>query len=113
MPLHIGSVIKTYCESRFISVKQLCNLMGVKPISVYHIFKASDLRAGAILRVSNALKHDFFQYYQANIESDPRKKITELSQQLQDLTKSNEALKNENLILKTENDLMKKIVKAV
>jgi hypothetical protein len=113
MSLHIGSIIKNYCLDRFISVGALCSLLAVKPVSVYHIFKATDLRGFHLLKISNALKHDFFQYYQSSMESDPQKIIASLNLQLQYLTKSFEDLKKENVILKTENDLMKKIVKAV
>jgi hypothetical protein len=113
MSIHIGSIIKKYCLDRFISVGELCKLLAVNPVSVYHIYRASDLRGFHLLQISNALKHDFFQYYQADMENDPQKIIASLNQQIQELTKSFGELKNENVILKTENDLMKKIVKAV
>jgi uncharacterized membrane protein YgaE (UPF0421/DUF939 family) len=64
------------------------------------------VKTDTLLKVSIVLKHDFFQYYQAQLEDDPNKKIVALTKELNDLKKEYE-------VLKIENELMKKIVKAV
>ena len=112
MSLHLGSIIRDYCKKRLITVGEMCQKMGVNPISVYHVLNASDLKGFGILRVSKALNHDFFQYYQAYLEDNPYKKIEELTAKLLELNKTIDELTKENVTLKTENDLMKKVLKA-
>jgi hypothetical protein len=100
MQTHIGSIIKNHCRQQFITNPQLAQLLNCKKDAIYKLYLRPNISADTLLKVSKALNHDFFQYYQSSLGPNPAKEIEKLTSELNKLKKENEKLLTENLLLK-------------
>ncbi len=104
MQTHIGSIIKNHCRQQFITPLQLAQLLNIKKDAVYKLYLRPNISAETLLKISEALKHDFFQYYQSSLGPNPDKEIEKLNSELNNLKKENEKLQ-------TQIDLLKQLLK--
>ena len=97
MSIHIGSVIKNFCREKQISAVELSNLLGYKEASIYKIVKSAHVSTRLLFRISEVLKHNFFQYFEVVLGDDTAEKY--------------EKLKKDYELLVMENELLKKMLK--
>ncbi len=63
MVSHIGEKIKEILEKRAISKSELSRRLNMTSTNVHKIFKRETIDTGLLKKISEALDHDFFQYY--------------------------------------------------
>lgn len=111
MNVHIGNIIRNYLYEHKITPPVFAKMMGIDPkaisVSIYSKHYMSTMK---IVKISQILNHNFFQYYLAE-QPEVKKKYEELEKQLSDLRTENERLKSENKYLKELYTLMKEKVK--
>jgi transcriptional regulator with XRE-family HTH domain len=110
MSVHIGSIIKRFCEEHNISAPQLGRKVGMNSSTIYRVFKRANLDSENLILFSGALKHDLFQYY-----GQPKAPVSEsdslqLKEEIDELMKEIEELKRRNEILQRENELLNKFL---
>ncbi|TRX42161.1 hypothetical protein [Flavobacterium restrictum] len=59
--LHVGTMLKTYIDHHRISKASLARYLGIQDSVVLRYQKSATLQAALLLRLSHALKHNFFQ----------------------------------------------------
>jgi transcriptional regulator with XRE-family HTH domain len=59
----IGQKIKEVFESSGIKVGDFADKLGMVRQNVYRIFERTHIDTGLLIRISQLLEHDFFQYY--------------------------------------------------
>jgi hypothetical protein len=59
----IGQKIKEVIESSEIKIGDLADKLGMVRQNVYRIFERTNIDTGLLIRISELLEHDFFQYY--------------------------------------------------
>jgi hypothetical protein len=105
MAIHIGSMIQNYCINHHIRPADLRRGLQISSASLYDMFKRPGISTRMLLKVSQVLKHDFFQYYQSELGENIYQKFEQLTSEHQQLQKE---LEN----LKIEYEIMKKIFKV-
>jgi transcriptional regulator with XRE-family HTH domain len=87
--VEIGPKIKEVFDHRQMKLTDFADELGTVRQNVYRIFRKRHLDTGLLLRISQVLDHDFFQYY-SNVpaqlnknESRPRASETEYERQLE------------------------------
>jgi hypothetical protein len=95
MSVNIGQILKHHCHHHLIKPEALARILNVHPVTIYNIFKQRDMRSTSLLHVSKELKHDFFRYYQQELDDDPYKRIKHLTEVNQQLADENKRLKDE------------------
>jgi hypothetical protein len=108
MSVHIGSVIKNYCHEHRITVLWLSKAIGMDTSSIYKALNRSNLDTDTILKFSDVLKHNFFQYFVEDKKAVSDTDILQLKQEISQLKQENEDLKRKNEILIRENELLSK-----
>jgi hypothetical protein len=116
MSVHIGSIIKNYCNERRISVSALSKMLGMDNSSIYRIYSRPYLDTDTLLKFSTALKHNFFQYFweeKTNISDADvlrlKEEIVKLKREIEEIKRKNEMLQRENELLNKFLDKMKPI----
>jgi hypothetical protein len=104
MSAHIGIIIKNYCHEHHIKAPALSKLVGMDTTSIYYIYKCQHLNSRVLLKFSNALNHDFFQYFISNRFQKLKDENTRLILEIRTLKKEKENLLHEN-------DLLKQVIK--
>jgi hypothetical protein len=105
MAIHIGSMIHNYCKNNHIRPTDLRKGLQISSASLYDMFKRPGISTRMLVKVSQVLKHDFFQYYQIELGVDIYQKFDQLTAEHQQLQKE---LEN----LRIEHEVMKKILKV-
>jgi transcriptional regulator with XRE-family HTH domain len=92
MTVEIGQKIKEVFDQQNIKLTDFADELGTVRQNVYRIFKKRHLDTGLLLKISQVLNHNFFQYYvttpnQEVVDSEEVKKLNaekvEYQQQLQ------------------------------
>lgn len=87
--VEIGPKIKEVFDHRQMKLTDFADELGTVRQNVYRIFRKRQLDTGLLLRISQVLNHDFFQYYsnlptpQSKNDSHLRASETEYERQLE------------------------------
>lgn len=85
--VEIGPKIKEVFDHRQMKLTDFADELGTVRQNVYRIFRKRHLDTGLLLRISQVLNHDFFQYYSSEPaqtgKSDNRSSETEYQRQLE------------------------------
>ncbi len=106
MDIHIGKIIRDYVDAKKISSPAFAKMLGQHPDGIARIFYRKNMHSKLLLQISQALNHNFFQYYVADPQQE-KKKNEELEQKLLQLQNENTQLKTENSYLKEMYFMMK------
>jgi transcriptional regulator with XRE-family HTH domain len=106
-PVEIGQKIKEVFDSRHMKLTDFADELGTVRQNVYRIFRKRHLDTGLLLKISQVLHHNFFQYYVDQPEeliqdgnvSQLKNEATEYRQQLE--------------LSKKEVDYLRKIIKLM
>lgn len=71
--IHIGNIIQAELERQERTITWFANKLCCDRTNVYKIFKRSSVDTELLLRISNVLQHDFFQYYLKEYEKRENK----------------------------------------
>ena len=84
MKVEIGQKIKEVFDKRQMKLTDFADELGTVRQNVYRIFKKRHLDTGLLIKISQVLDHNFFQYYVASAAQDPHsgEKIAELKKEL-------------------------------
>ncbi|SRR5687767_1748178 len=66
--VEIGPKIKEVFDNRHMKLTDFADELGTVRQNVYRIFRKRHLDTGLLLRISQVLDHDFFQYYSSQPE---------------------------------------------
>ncbi|MFT5779217.1 MAG: hypothetical protein ACI837_002174 [Crocinitomicaceae bacterium] len=114
MTLHIGEKIKEVAKSKRIGSTEFGQLINTSKQNIYGIYSRKSIDSELLPKISDALDHDFFQYYltqeQDGLVNDEvsNESVAALKEQLAELKKELGFLKNENNYLKEIMELLKK-----
>lgn len=61
--IEIGPIIKQVFEQRNMRLNEFASELGTVRQNVYRIFKKTHVDTGLLIKVSEVLDHNFFQYY--------------------------------------------------
>lgn len=75
--IHIGKIIESELHRQERSVTWFANKLYCDRTNIYKIFKRGSIDSDLLLRISNVLNHNFFNYYLNELENY-EKKNTEL-----------------------------------
>jgi transcriptional regulator with XRE-family HTH domain len=70
MTVEIGQKIKEVFDQQNIKLTDFADELGTVRQNVYRIFKKRHLDTGLLLKISQVLNHNFFQYYVATSSED-------------------------------------------
>jgi transcriptional regulator with XRE-family HTH domain len=104
--IEIGQKIKEIFDNRQIKLTDFADELGTVRQNVYRIFKKRHLDTGLLLKISQVLNHNFFQYYVA----DPTEITDEKIKILQ--SEGSEYIRQLELSRK-EIDYLRKIIKLM
>jgi transcriptional regulator with XRE-family HTH domain len=104
--IEIGQKIKEIFDKRQIKLTEFADELGTVRQNVYRIFKKRHLDTGLLLKISQVLNHNFFQYYVADPTEITEEKIKLLKSETSDYQKQLE-------LSKKEIDYLRKIIKLM
>jgi transcriptional regulator with XRE-family HTH domain len=104
--IEIGQKIKEIFDKRQIKLTDFADELGTVRQNVYRIFKKRHLDTGLLLKISQVLNHNFFQYYVADPSEITDEKIKLLKSETSDYQKQLE-------LSKKEIDYLRKIIKLM
>lgn len=107
MNVDIGQKIKEVFDARNKKLTDFADELGTVRQNVYRIFKKQHLDTGLLLKISQVLDHNFFQYY----VSDPG--TGEASEDLKKLVSQAQDIEQQLLLAKKEIDYLRKIIKLM
>ena len=67
--IHIGEIIRRELDRQERTPAWLARKINCERPNVYYIFRQKSINTDMLLRISNALNHNFFQYYISEIEN--------------------------------------------
>ncbi len=108
MTVEIGQKIKEVFDKRQMKLTDFADELGTVRQNVYRIFKKRHLDTGLLLKISQVLNHNFFQYY---VSTPPTENGN--SDALVDLTNTLNAQSHELELAKKETDYLRKIIKLM
>ncbi|MBI4947217.1 MAG: hypothetical protein HY840_12555 [Bacteroidetes bacterium] len=113
MSIHIGKIIDEHLDKHRISHPAFAKMIGKHKSGIWRLFLRQHLHSALLLKISEQLGHNFFQYYVADSQQEnsrkaedntrreeDKKKIEEWQRQTLQLQKENERLLTENNLLK-------------
>src|SRR5687768_12634724 len=106
--VEIGQKIKEVFDQRQMKLTDFADELGTVRQNVYRIFKKRHLDTGLLLKISQVLNHNFFQYY---VSTPPTENGNQDS--LVDLKKTLSAQEQELELAKKETDYLRKIIKLM
>ena len=109
MKVEIGLKIKEVFEARNMKLTDFADELGTVRQNVYRIFKKRHLDTGLLLKISQVLNHNFFQYYVAPPQS---RDITE-SELIQKLRSEASDYQRQLELTRKEIDYLRKIIKLM
>ncbi len=104
--IEIGQKIKEIFDNRQIKLTDFADELGTVRQNVYRIFKKRHLDTGLLLKISQVLNHNFFQYYVADPTEITDEKIKLLKSETSDYQKQLE-------LSRKEIDYLRKIIKLM
>jgi len=106
-PIEIGQKIKEVFDNRHMKLTDFADELGTVRQNVYRIFRKRHLDTGLLIKISQVLDHNFFQYYLAQPVSETEdEKISTIKRELTDYEKQLE-------LSKKEIDYLRKIIKLM
>jgi transcriptional regulator with XRE-family HTH domain len=108
MTVEIGQKIKEVFDKRQMKLTDFADELGTVRQNVYRIFKKRHLDTGLLLKISQVLNHNFFQYY---VSTPPTENGNQDS--LVDLRKTLNAQAQDLELAKKETDYLRKIIKLM
>ncbi len=104
--IEIGQKIKEIFDNRQIKLTDFADELGTVRQNVYRIFKKRHLDTGLLLKISQVLNHNFFQYYVADPTEITDEKIKILKSEASDYQRQLE-------LSRKEIDYLRKIIKLM
>ncbi|HKZ36828.1 MAG TPA: helix-turn-helix transcriptional regulator [Chryseolinea sp.] len=104
--VEIGEKIKEVFDQRQMKLTDFADELGTVRQNVYRIFKKRHLDTGLLLKISQVLNHNFFQYYVAKPEETSDEHIRLLKSETSDYIKQLE-------LSKKEIEYLRKIIKLM
>ena len=108
MTVESGQKIKEVFDKRQMKLTDFADQLGTVRQNVYRIFKKRHLDTGLLLKISQVLNHNFFQYY----VNSPTPEI-ESSESLAGIKKEIYEQTNQLDLAKKEVDYLRKIIKLM
>jgi transcriptional regulator with XRE-family HTH domain len=71
-PVEIGQKVKEVFDSRQMKLTEFADSLGTVRQNVYRIFRKRHLDTGLLLKISQVLNHNFFQYYLESPVASPK-----------------------------------------
>ena len=105
MVIEIGHKIKEVFDNQNIKLTDFADELGTVRQNVYRIFKKRHVDTGLLLKISQVLHHNFFQYYVAQPE-EVDEKIRALRTETDDVQKQLE-------LSRKEIDYLRKIIRLM
>lgn len=105
--MHMGKKVKAVMLSKGMNAKTLARKLGTRERAVRYLFNRQFTTVDKLLKISEALEHNFFTYY---VQDDPAFDTTGLENTIAKLKQQNNVLKLENTILQRELNLLKEIM---
>src|SRR5688572_6384860 len=106
-PIEIGQEIKEVFDSRHMKLTDFADELGTVRQDVYRIFRKRHLDTGLLIKISQVLDHNFFQYYLEHPASEIEdEKISTIKRELTDYEKQLE-------LSKKEIDYLRKIIRLM
>lgn len=96
--INIGEKVQQVFEQKGLKLSDFADQLGTVRQNVYRIFKKHELDTGLLIKISQVLEHNFFQYYCPADDQDS----------LQDLQLKK--LEEELMLSRKEIDYLKKII---
>jgi transcriptional regulator with XRE-family HTH domain len=106
--VEIGQKIKEVFDKRQMKLTDFADQLGTVRQNVYRIFKKRHLDTGLLLKISQVLNHNFFQYY---VSSPVRE--DESTESLSGMKKEISEQSNQLELAKKEVDYLRKIIKLM
>ena len=104
--IEIGQKIKEIFDKRQIKLTDFADELGTVRQNVYRIFKKRHVDTGLLLKISQVLNHNFFQYYVADPTEITDEKIKILKSETSDYQRQLE-------LSRKEIDYLRKIIKLM
>lgn len=113
--VHIGELIQQVFEQKGSKLSDFAEQLGTVRQNVYRIFKKRHLDTGLLLRISQVLEHNFFQYYCQEGEQDSLKdlQLTKLEDELNLATKEISYLKKIIALMEERAELVQQVEKEL
>ena len=109
MAVEIGHKIKEVFDHQNMKLTDFADELGTVRQNVYRIFKKRHLDTGLLLKISQVLNHNFFQYYVATPESvDPQE-----TEKLKKLVSESSEYHRQLELAKKEIEYLRKIIKLM
>jgi transcriptional regulator with XRE-family HTH domain len=109
MTVDIGQKIKEVFDRQNMKLTDFADELGTVRQNVYRIFKKRHLDTGLLLKISQVLNHNFFQYYVADTETLD----THQSEQMRKLANEASEYQRQLELAKKEIDYLRKIIKLM
>lgn len=109
MKVEIGQKIQEVFEARNMKLTDFADELGTVRQNVYRIFKKSQLDTGLLLKISQVLNHNFFQYYVDTPEVSSAEQGEEIIKLKNELSESQRQLN----LAKKEIEYLRKIIKLM
>ena len=107
MNVDIGQKIKEVFDAQNRKLTDFADELGTVRQNVYRIFKKQHLDTGLLLKISQVLNHNFFQYYVSNGSGEANgEDLMKLASQAQDT-------EQQLMLAKKEIDYLRKIIKLM
>ena len=104
--IEIGEKIKEVFDNRNMKLTEFADELGTVRQNVYRIFKKRHVDTGLLLKISQVLNHNFFQYYVPRPDDLENEKIKFLRSETSDYQKQLE-------LSRKEIDYLRKIIKLM
>jgi hypothetical protein len=109
MSVEIGQKIQEVFEKQDIKLTDFADELGTVRQNVYRIFKKRHLDTGLLLKISQVLNHNFFQYYLSSSEAQHVEKAKEFERVTVEYAENQRQLD----LARKEIDYLRKIIKLM
>ena len=109
MTVEIGLKIKEIFDQRNMKLTDFADELGTVRQNVYRIFKKQHLDTGLLLKISQVLDHNFFQYYVGPQQSPGAQE----SEQIRKLADESGECNRQLELARKEIDYLRKIIKLM
>jgi transcriptional regulator with XRE-family HTH domain len=109
MTVDIGQKIKEVFDRQNMKLTDFADELGTVRQNVYRIFKKRHLDTGLLVKISQVLQHNFFQYYVTESETRDSAHIEELRKLANEATDQQRQLE----LARKEIDYLRKIIKLM
>lgn len=109
MTVEIGQKIKDVFDKRQMKLTDFADELGTVRQNVYRIFKKRHLDTGLLLKISQVLDHNFFQYYVESPGSENTWQDSDVLELKREMTEQVHELE----LTKKEVDYLRKIIKLM